>query len=218
MSDIFQEVDEEVRRERLMQLWKRYGNFVIAAVVILLLGVGAWRGYQWWEAKKAAEGGAAFTSAVELLDTGKPAEAEAAFARLANQGPAAYRVLARIREAAILAQRDPKAAVAAYDAIANDGSAGKSFQDLASIRAATILVDTAPLAEMTQRLEPLTKPDSPFRHSARELLALAAFKAGDKVAAKKWFDMIGGDPETPQSLRGRIDILMTLSGDNTAKG
>jgi len=218
MSDIFQEVDEEVRRERLMQLWKRYGNFVIAAVVILVLGVGAWRGYQWWEAKKAAEAGAAFDSAVELADTGKPAEAEAAFARLASQGPATYRVLARIREAAILAQRDPKAAVAAYDAIANDGSAGKSFQDLAAIRAASLLVDTAPLAEMAQRLEPLTKPDSPFRHSARELLALAAFKAGDKVAAKKWFDMIESDPETPQSLRGRIDILMTLSGDNTAKG
>jgi hypothetical protein len=218
MSDIFQEVDEEVRRERLMQLWKRYGNFVIAAAVILVLGVGAWRGYQWWEAKKAAEAGAAFDSAVELADTGKPAEAEAAFARLANQGPATYRVLARIREAAILAQRDPKAAVAAYDAIANDGSAGKSFQDLAAIRAASLLVDTAPLAEIAQRLEPLTKPDSPFRHSARELLALAAFKAGDKVAAKKWFDMIESDPETPQSLRGRIDILMTLSGDNTAKG
>jgi hypothetical protein len=183
-----------------------------------VLGVGGWRGYQWWEAKKAAEAGGAFNSAVELLDTGKPAEAEAAFARLASQGPATYRVLARIREAAILSQRDPKAAVAAYDAIANDGSAGKSFQDLAAIRAAALLVDTAPLAEMTQRLEPLTKSDSPFRHSARELLALAAFKAGDKVAAKKWFDMIGGDSETPQSLRGRIDILMTLSGDNTAKG
>jgi hypothetical protein len=218
MSDIFQEVDEEVRRERLMQLWKRYGNFVIAAAVIVVLGVGGWRGYQWWEAKKAAEAGGAFNSAVELLDTGKPAEAEAAFARLASQGPATYRVLARIREAAILSQRDPKAAVAAYDAIANDGSAGKSFQDLAAIRAAALLVDTAPLAEMTQRLEPLTKPDGPFRHSARELLALAAFKAGDKVAAKKWFDMIAGDSETPQSLRGRIDILMTLSGDNTAKG
>ena len=73
MSDIFQEVDEEVRRERLMQLWKRYGNFVIAAAIVLVLGVGGWRGYQWWEAKKAAEAGGAFNSAVELLDTGKPA-------------------------------------------------------------------------------------------------------------------------------------------------
>ncbi len=218
MSDIFQEVDEEVRRERLMQLWKRYGNFVIAAAILAVLGVGAWRGYQWWEAKKAAEAGAAFDSAVELVDTGKPAEAEAAFARLASQGPGAYRLLARIREAAILGQRDPKAAVAAYDAVAHDGSAGKSFQDLAAVRAAALLVDTAPLSEMTQRLEPLTKPDDPFRHSARELLALAAFKAGDKAAAKKWFDMIESDPETPQSLRGRIDVLMTLSGDNTAKG
>jgi hypothetical protein len=218
MSDIFQEVDEEVRRERLMQLWKRYGNFVVAAAVLIVLGVAGWRGYQWWEAKKAAEAGAAFNSAVVLADTGKPEEAEAAFARLASQGPAAYRLLARVREAGILAQRDPKAAVAAYDGIAKDAAAGRSFQDLAAVRAAALLVDTAPLTEITQRLEPLSKPDDPFRHSARELLALAAFKAGDKAAAKKWFDMIEGDAETPQALRGRIDMLMTLSGDSTAKG
>jgi hypothetical protein len=70
---------------------------------------------------------------------------------------------------------------------------------------------------MTRRLEPLAQPDSTFRHSAREILALAAFKAGDKTAAKKWFDMIASDADTPQSLRGRIDVLMTLSGD-TGKG
>jgi hypothetical protein len=116
-----------------------------------------------------------------------------------------------------MAGRDPKAAVAAYDAIASDGSVPRVFQELAAIRAALLLVDSAPLSEMTRRLEPLAQPDSTFRHSAREILALAAFKAGDKTAAKKWFDMIASDADTPQSLRGRIDVLMTLSGD-TGKG
>jgi hypothetical protein len=217
MSDIFQEVDEAVRREQLQKLWKRYGNLVIAAAVLVVLAVGAWRGYQWWEAKKAAEAGAAFDAAAALADEGKSAEAEAAFARVASDGTAGYRVLARLREAAALAQRDPKAAIAAYDAIAGDSSAGRVFQELAGIRAAMLLVDTASLSEMTRRLEPLAQPDGAFRHSARELLALAAFKAGDKAAAKKWFDMIASDAETPQSLRGRIDVLMTLSGD-TGKG
>jgi hypothetical protein len=217
MSDIFQEVDEAVRREQLQKLWKRYGNFVIAAAVLVVLAVGGWRGYQWWEAKKAAQAGAAFDAAAELVDQGKSADAEEAFARLATEGTAAYRFLARLREAAVMAGRDPKAAAAAYDAVASDGSVPRVFQELAGIRAALLLVDSAPLSEMTRRLEPLAQPDSTFRHSAREILALAAFKAGDKTAAKKWFDMIASDADTPQSLRGRIDVLMTLSGD-TGKG
>jgi len=217
MSDIFQEVDEAVRREQLQKLWKRYGNLVIAAAVVAVLAVGAWRGYQWWEAKRAAQAGAAFDAASELAEQGKSAEAEAAFARLASEGTATYRVLARLREAAALGDRDPKAAVALYDAIAGDSTVPRVFQELAGIRAGLLLVDSAPLSEVTRRLEPLAQPDGTFRHSAREILAMAAFKAGDKVAEKKWFDMIAGDADTPQSLRGRIDVLMTLSGD-TGKG
>src|SRR5262249_51422400 len=147
----------------------------------------------------------------------KPAEAEAAFARLAADGTAGYRVLARLREAAVLAERDPKSAVAAYDAIANDAPVGRTLQELAGVRAALLLVDSAPYSEMTRRLEPLAQPGEPFRHTAREILALAAFKAGDKAAARKWYDMIASDAETPQSVRTRVDVLMTLSGD-TGKG
>lgn len=212
MSDIFQEVDEAVRREKLEKLWKRYGNFVIAAAVVVLLAVGGWRGYQWWDAKQAAQAGAAFDAAAELADQGKTEDAEAAFARLAGQGTAGYRVLARLRAAAIVGQRDPKAGVAAYDAIANDASVGPVFQQLAGVRAAILLVDGAPLSEITRRLEPLAQPDSTFRHTAREVLALASWKAGDTAAAKKWFDTIAGDVDTPQSIRGRVDVLMTLSG------
>jgi len=217
MSDIFHEVDEAVRREKLEKLWKRYGNYVIAAAVLFVVALGGWRGYQWWEAQKAAKASAAFDAATELADQGKPAEAEAAFARLAADGTAGYRVLARLREAAVLAERDPKAAVAAYDAIANDAPVGRTLQELAGVRAALLLVDSAPYSEMTRRLEPLAQPGEPFRHTAREILALAAFKAGDKAAARKWYDMIASDAETPQSVRTRVDVLMTLSGD-TGKG
>ena len=120
MSDIFQEVDEEVRREQLKKLWERYGNYIIAACILVIVGVGGWRGYEWWETKRAAESGAAFEQAVTLAESGKPQEAEAAFAKLATDGTAGYRVLARLREAAELARTDPKAAVKAYDEIAAD--------------------------------------------------------------------------------------------------
>ena len=121
--------------------------------------VGGWRAYEWWEAKKAAEAGAAFEAAVALSDQGKHKEAEEAFAKLAADGTASYRMLAKFREAAELARRDPKAAVAIYDQLAADGSLGPVLQDLAALRAGMILVDTAPYDEIMQRLEPLTAPD-----------------------------------------------------------
>ena len=106
--------------------------YIIAACVLLIVGVGAWRGYEWWETKKAAESGAAFEQAVTLAEAGKHQEAEAAFAKLATDGTAGYRVLARLREAAELARTDRKAAVKAYDEIAADKSAGQVIRDLAA--------------------------------------------------------------------------------------
>jgi hypothetical protein len=212
LSDIFHEVDEEVRREKLQQLWERHSNLIIALALLVVLGVGGWRGYEWWENQKAAEAGAAFEAAISLGEADKHAEAQAAFAKVAKDGTSGYRMLARFREANELSKTDAAAAVKAFDALAADSSIGRTLQDAAAVRAGLIAVDTATLPEMTTRLEPLTAADRPFRHIARELLALAAYKAGDSAAAQKWFDLIATDAETPSGTRQRIDVLMTLAG------
>jgi hypothetical protein len=211
VSDIFQEVDEEVRREQLRKLWERYGVFLIAACVLLVVAVGGWRTYEWWEAKKAAQAGTEFQAALALSSDGKNKEAEDAFAKLATSGTTTYRMLAKFREAAEVARRDPQAAVPIYDQLAADGSVGRVLQDLAALRAATILVDTAPYSDIVQRLEPLTAPDRAFRHSARGMLALAAWRAKDTAAMRKWSDMILADPDTPSGTRGQIQMLLALA-------
>jgi len=214
VTDIFNEVDEEVRREKLKKLWERYGNYLVVLCVLIVAGVGAWRGYQWWQAKQAAQAGAAFEQAVELAQSGKHQEAEAAFAKLAADGTAGYRVLARLREAAELAPTDRNAAVKAYDQIAADTGAGQVIQDLAAVRAGYLLVDTAPYPELLARLEPLTAADRTFRHTAREILALSAWKAGNVTAARKWTDMIMADPQTPTGTRNRAEVLSELLAAN----
>ena len=218
MTDIFHEVDEEVRREQLKKLWERYGNYLIAGCIVIVLGVGAWRGYQWWQAKQAAQSGAAFEQAVTLAETGKHQEAADAFAKLASDGTSGYRVLARLRQAAELAPTDRNAAVAAYDAIATDNRTGQIVQDLAAVRAAFLLVDSAPYSEILQRLEPVTAVDRAFRHSAREILALSAWKAGDMAAARRWTEMIMTDPQTPPGPRTRAEMLSELIAAASAKG
>ena len=210
MSELFDEVDEEVRREQLKKLWDRYSIYIIAAALLIIAAVGGWRAYQYLEAKKAAEAGAAFDAAVELSEQNKHAEAEAAFNKLATSAPSGYRMLAKLRAAAEVAARDPQAGARMYDDIAADRTVGAEQQELARIRAAGLLLDTASYPSMLQRLEVATKPDATFRHTARELLALSAWRANDTASARQWLDMIANDAETPSAMRSRAEALQAL--------
>ncbi len=210
MSELFDEVDEEVRREQLKKLWDRYSLYIIAAAILIVAAVGAWRGYQYLESQKAAEAGKAFNAAIELSEQNKHAEAEAAFNKLATTAPAGYRMLARLRAAAEVATRDPRAGAKLYDEIADDPGIGTIERDLARVRAGALLVDSESYQNMLKRLEAATKPDAPFRHTARELLALSAWHANDTAAARQWLDMIASDGETPSAMRSRAEALQAL--------
>jgi hypothetical protein len=210
VSEFYDEVDEEVRREQLKKLWDKYSIFIVAAALLVVAAVGGWRGYQYLEAKKAAEAGEAFNRAVELSEKGEHGDAEKAFADLATKAPYGYRLLARFHDAAEVANRDPKAAAKLFDDLAADASIGAEQQELARIRAAGLLVDSATYPEMKQRLEPQTIPAATFRHSARELLALSAFRTNDTSAARSWLDQITADADTPPSLRSRAQALQAL--------
>jgi len=210
VSELFDEVDEDVRRDQLKKLWDQYSIYIVAGALLIIAAVGGWRGYEYLEAKKAAEAGAAFDRASELSEQNKHAEAEAAFTDLAAKAPSGYRMLARLRAAVEVANRDPQAAVKLYDEMAADRSIGVSEQDLAKVRAAGLLLETSSYPNMLARLEPATAPAATFRHTARELLTLSAWRANDTAAARQWLDLIANDGETPPSLRSRAEALQAL--------
>jgi hypothetical protein len=210
VSELFDEVDEDVRRDQLKKLWDQYSIYIVACAFLIIAAVGGWRGYQYLEAKKAAEAGALFDKASELSEQNKHSEAEAAFADLAAKAPSGYRMLARLRAAAETASRDPQGAAKLYDDISADRSIGAPEQDLARVRAAGLLLETSTYPNMLQRLEPATAPGATFRHTARELLALSAWRANDTAAARRWLDVIANDGETPPSLRSRAEALQAL--------
>jgi hypothetical protein len=210
LADIFHEVDEEVRRERLKKLWDRYSIYIIAAAVLVVAAMGGWRGYEYWQAKQAATAGTRFEAALGLSEAGKYAEAEAAFDKIAADAPLSYRVLARLRAAADLAETKPAEAIKAYDDLSGDNSLGVSLQDLAAVRAGMLMVDNAPLAEMQARLNAASEPARTFRHNARELLALSAWRNHDTAAMRRYLDMLAGDGETPPNIRARVDVLSAL--------
>ena len=78
------------------------------------------------------------------------------------------------------------------------------------MRAGMLMVDNAPLAEMQRRLDPVAEPGHAFRHTARELLALSAWRNHDFTAARRYIDMIATDAETPPGARARAEVLSAL--------
>lgn len=210
MSDIFHEIDEDLRREQFRKIWAKYGNLILVVALLIVLGVGGWRAWQWQQSKVAAEAGASFEAAVALSEQNKPTEAEAAFTRLAAEGPAGYQVLARLRAAEEAAVRDRAAGIKAFEAIAADGSLRALDRDLAAIRAAYLVIDSDSYDDFLKRLQPLTGESRPFRHTARELLALAAWRAKNEAAARQWIDTIMSDAGTPAGLRTRTNVLRAL--------
>ena len=210
MSELFDEVDEEVRRDQFKKLWDRYSLHIIAGMILIVAAVGGWSIYRYLEAEKAAEAGAAFDRAVELSEASKHTEAEAAFADLVAKAPFGYRVLARLRMAAEVANRDPQAAAKLFDELAADRSVGVAEQDLARIRAAQLLLESTTYPNIKERLEAAAAPGATFRHTARELLALSAWRANDAAATRQWLDLISNDGETPPSLRSRAEALQAL--------
>ncbi|MCI0431732.1 MAG: hypothetical protein L0210_14470 [Rhodospirillales bacterium] len=128
MTDVFREVDEEVRREQLLKLWRRYSKHVIAALLLVLAVAAAVLGGRQWQEQRRVERANAYLAAAAL----PPAEAVEKFESMA--GDDGYGVLARLRQAALLAELDRKAeAVAAFDSIAADSRVPPAYRDLALI-------------------------------------------------------------------------------------
>lgn len=210
MSDIFQEVDEDLRRENFAKLWARYGKYVIALAVLLVLataGVVQWRQYQ--QHQREAEG-ARYVGALNLAREGKERDAADAFAALARQAAGGHATLARLEEAALKARAgDVAGAIAAYDVLADDGSADPVYRDVATLLAAQYSLKNGDPRAIIAKLTPLTTADNPWHPSALELTALAQLKAGDRTAARATYQRIADDLAAPQGLRARATEMLT---------
>lgn len=210
MSDIFKEVDEDIRREQMRRLWDRLAPFVIGGAVLIVAITAGFRGWEYWQERQAQASGDRFLAALQASDDGQYEESIAALEALVADGSGGYPVLARFRIAAEKAAAgDTAGALAEFDAIAA-GNAPAEVRALARLRAALLMVDTAPLADMESLIGDLASTGNPWRHTAREVLALTAWRAGDNVAAERYIDAIAEDQEAPQDVRQRVSILNAI--------
>lgn len=210
-GDLFREVNEEIRRDQMKALWARYGSTVLIVAVALVVGVAGYRGWTYWHNSRIAEAGAKFHNALSLAEAGKTEDARNALIKLERDAPAGYETLAKLRLAAANAKSGKRdEAVAIYDAVAADSSVDSIFQDYARIQAATLLLDTADAKVIKDRVGALDAEGNPWRSSARELIGLSAWRAGDLDTAQKQFSDILVDQAAPSNLRERADMMLAL--------
>ena len=215
MSDIFQEVEEDVRRERYEQLWKKYGNYVIAAAVVLVLAVG---GYQAWVAYDNNQRqliSDQYEAAQKVAASGKAAEAEAQFTEISKSGYTGYATLAKFNLVSVyLAQNKRDQAVTLLRELIE--SADETVSNVARLRLAWLEADARPRPELQMILEPLTAADSPWRFAAAEVLAYSELKGGSRVQAEADYLKLSQEPEASPALRQRsAAILQYLKANPT---
>ena len=225
MSDIFHEVEEEVRRERFEKLWKEYGDYIIAGVALIIIAIAGyelWTRYQENQRIKASE---TLILAQQLADSGNFVKSTESFATLAKDAPGGYEEIARLSRAGLLViQNKRNEALAIYKSVAAEDSG--PLGGLATIRAAWIMSETASPGEVQSFLAPLLKPVDvasgtwPFAthktepnawgYAAREVLAYTDFHNGLTQKAQADFKALGDDKGAPEGMRARSNAMATF--------
>jgi hypothetical protein len=210
-DSLAREIDEELRREQLLKLWDAYGTYVIAAAFLIIAGIGGYKFYEHRRAQAAEAAGAKLAMAAREATQDKKAESQKTLEDIAKTAPANYGVLARLRLAAAEREAGKTAeAAAAYEAIAKGSGVDSLLADYALLQVAMLKLDSASWTDMQSRLTPLAADGSAWRFSARELLGLAAQKAGKLDEARTEYQKLLSDRGTPPSIAERARIMLAM--------
>lgn len=214
MADIFQEVDEEVRRDKTLEQARKYAPWVVAGMIAIIAVVGGlnyWRHYQQSQRLAASE---KFIAAMELVSRGERDNAAKAFAEMAATAAEPYATMARLREGGLKAEGgDRIAAIAVFDELANKAP-DQDMRELARLMAAAQALEAQGPDAGIARLEPLAQGSGAWRGLAREYLALAQLQKGDLAKARATLDGIANDKELSAGQRERArELLAAIPAD-----
>lgn len=208
-DSLLREVDDELRREQLEKLWKRYNGVILGAAALFVALVGGYKVLEGRRIAAAEAAGSEFAAAIKLDFDKKPGDASKAFQAIAQSGPKGYAALAKLHLAGDLMKAGKKPeALAAFEALANDSSSDELLKSFAQVQAASIRMGEAGFSEMQNRLNGLTGDKSPFKTTANELLGLAAYKAGKFDEARKYLEPLLIDPNAARGIQDRVKIVM----------
>ena len=216
MVDVFDEVEEELRSERYKRLARTWLPVVGGLLVLALIAALAWWGWQSWQTRKADAASVSYQAGLDALEANDPAAATTAFQTVVDEGNGAYKALALMQQAqAAIAADDIDEAVTLFDEAAR-ATRDPIIADPARLKAVYLLMDTAPLADIESRLEPLVAEDRPLRALAQEAQAMARLQAGQTAQAREVFVLLQFGQDLPDSVRQRAQAAISAIDTGTA--
>ena len=212
------EVDENLRRDQLRDVARKYAKWVVVAVVLFLGVVGGWLYWKEHKARQSAEDSEQLVQIYRDIGSGKTATAPARLDALAEKADPVTRATALFASAAIAVEKNDRSAAAAkYREISDDEDLPDPYRNLATIRQTAIEFDTIKPEEVVARLQPLAKAGEPWFGSAGELIGMAYLKQNKKAEAGRMFAAIAADKQVPETIRSRaVQIAGTLGVDASA--
>lgn len=211
MADIFNEVEEELRKDKYQEWLRTYGPWVAGAAAAVILGVAGYEGWKAWSQNQKESASIAYSSAVESYDDARTAEAASAFEDLAANGPDGYAALALMRRGAMALENGDHDAAADFFEAAADRASDPIISDLAAIKAVWARFETYSADDLANRLSPLTGEGRPFRFLAHEAIGMSALQAGNYAAARQAFESIVYAIEAPQGVSARANAALAVT-------
>ncbi len=218
MSEFFEEVEEQLRSERVTAILRKGLPWAIGVALAALAAALLVWGYQVWNAKEAAKASQTYAEAMDTLKAGDTAKAFTEFGEAANRHAAGYAALALMQQAGIrLNENKPDEAATLFDRAAK-AAPGPILGDMARLKSALALLDSAPYAAIEERLKPLIDAKRPYHVAAREALAMAKVRAGRLKEAREDFVILGLSPDAPEGVRQRSQYAIAAIDSGSATG
>lgn len=218
MVDVFEQVEEELRSDRYKRMARTWLPIGAGLLAVALVAALAWWGWQSYQTNQADKASAAYDRGMVALEANNPSGADAAFAEAAKSGNGAYKALALMQQAGIaVTANKTQEAVKLFDEAAKVAG-DPIIADAAAIKAVFLLMDTAPLADIQKRLEPLVADKRPLHAFAQEAQAMAQLQHGKTAEARQAFVQLQLGQDVPDDVRQRAQAGVQAIDSGTAAG
>jgi hypothetical protein len=208
VSDIFEEIKEDLHYEKALGFWKRYQNYIVNGGAAILIGACAYAGWQYYQDGKNVERAKAYYVAAFEADSNRTKDALKELKTVADSGNSAYGDLARLKAAGILTdKKDLQGALDLYKSVQKTNWGGAPYENFAVINAGYLALDTATDDSFLKPLAPLCKEGNAWRASALELKGLYYIKQKNWTEALAAFDAILKDKSIMPDLKVRASKL-----------
>jgi hypothetical protein len=219
-DEFLEEVEKDIRQEKLLQLWKKYGKQVTGGLIALIVMVTVYNLWSQYTHNKQLQMAEKLIAAQELIAQGEPGKAQTILTSLSSESNAVYQSLALFQKAGLLVKDKTPAklteAVAVYNELATNTKIESLWRDLAALLAIMVQIDLpdVKIDPLLSQVEPLTSDQNPWRYFAREMKGLLLYKKGDKAQSTEIFARLVQDNQTPSgiSLRSRLMVQIVSSG------